>query len=262
MTSETSDVLLVTKGHPFDRAALFATFDALPGVNWTHVEQPAAEALFEPDEAARFDAFVLYDMPGIRFHADRVPDFAPPGKQLEQRLERLVERGYGFVFLHHAIAGWPAWEAYGELIGGRFLYLPATLRGTPRQDSGYRHGVTHTVRVLRDHPVTAGVPESFTITDELYLYEVFEDSVEPLLASDYAFTRGNFYSAERVVRDRKMFDNEGWAHAPGSNLIGWTRTVGRTRIVYLQCGDDPVAYANPHFQRLLTNAIHWVAHRD
>lgn len=262
MTSVTSDVLLVTKGHPFDRAALFTTFDGLPGVTWTHVEQPAAEALFEPDEAARFDAFVLYDMPGIRFHSDRIPDFPAPGRRLEERLERLVERGYGFVFLHHAIAGWPAWEAYGELIGGRFLYLPATLRGTPRQDSGYRHGVTHTVRVLRDHPVTAGVPESFTITDELYLYEVFEDSVEPLLASDHAFTRDNFYSAERVVRDRKMFDNEGWTHAPGSNLIGWTRTVGKTRIVYLQCGDDPVAYANPHFQRLLTNAIHWVAHRD
>jgi type 1 glutamine amidotransferase len=140
--------------------------------------------------------------------------------------------------------------------------MPGTLRGQPRQDSGYRHAVTHEVRVLRDHPVTAGVPETFPITDELYLYEVFEDSVEPLLASNYTFTRDHFYSAARVVRDGKMFDNEGWEHAPGSNLIGWTRTVGNSRIVYLQCGDDPVAYANPHFQRLLANAIHWVSHRD
>jgi type 1 glutamine amidotransferase len=257
-----SEVLLITKGHPFDRGALFATFDGLPGIGWTHVEHPAAEALFDPEEAKRFDAFVLYDMPGIRFHPGRPPEFPEPDERLKRRLRALVEGGHGFVFLHHAIAGWPAWEEYAELMGGRFLYMPGTLRGTPRQDSGYRHGVTHEVRVLRDHPVTAGVPERFTITDELYLYEVFDDSVEPLLASDYGFTRDNFYSAARVVRDGKMFDNEGWEHAPGSNLIGWTRSVGKTRIVYLQCGDDPVAYANPHFQRLLANAIHWVSQRD
>lgn len=256
-----SEILLITKGHPFDRAALFGTFDGLQGVGWTHVEHPAAEALFAPDEAARFDAFVLYDMPGIRFHPGRAPDFPAPDERLKARLTQLVERGYGFVFLHHALAGWPAWEAYAELMGGRFLYMPGTLRGVPRQDSGYRHAVTHQVRVLRDHPVTAGIPETFTITDELYLCEVFDDSIEPLLASDYGFNRDNFYSAARVVRDGKMFDNEGWEHAPGSNLIGWTRTVGKSRVVYLQCGDDPVAYANPHFQRLLTNAIHWVSHR-
>jgi hypothetical protein len=29
-------------------------------------------------------------------------------------------------------------------------------------------------------------------------------------------------------------------------------------IVYLQCGDDPVAYDNPNYQMLLGNAIRWV----
>jgi len=262
MNPEKSEILLITKGHPFDRAAFFSMFDGLPGVGWTHVEQPAAEALFEPAEAARFDAFVFYDMPGIRFHADRAPEFPPPDERLKRRLRSLLDQGHGFVFLHHAIAGWPAWAGYAEIIGGSFLYLPDTLRGQPRQDSGYRHGVTHQVRVLRDHPVTAGVPATFSITDELYLYEVFDDSVEPLLASDHGFTQDNFYSAARVVRDGKMFDNAGWEHPPGSNLIGWTRTEGKSRIVYLQSGDDPVAYANPHFQKLLANAIHWVSQRD
>jgi type 1 glutamine amidotransferase len=259
MTTANTRVLLVTNGHPFDREAFFSVFDQLQQVEWTHVEQPAAQALFNVEEAARFDAFVLYDMPGIEFHPDRAPDFPPPDERYKARFRELLAQGHGFVFLHHAIAGWPAWDEYAEIIGGRFLYLPATLRGEPRQDSGYRHAVTHQVRVLSDHPVTAGLPESFTITDELYLYEVFEDDIEPLLASDHAFTRDNFYSAARVVRDRKMFDNEGWEHAPGSNLIGWTRTHGSSRIVYLQCGDDPVAYANPCFQRLLANAIKWVS---
>ena len=255
------EILLITKGHPFDRAALFSMFDELPDVGWTHVEQPAAEALFAPEEAARFDAFVFYDMPGIRFRAGGAPEFLAPDGRLKERLHSLLERGQGMVFLHHAIAGWPAWPEYAEIIGGRFLYLPDTLRGVPRQDSGYRHGVTHEVRVLRDHPVTAGVPETFGMTDELYLFEVFEDSVEPLLASDYGFTRDNFYSAARAVRDGRMFDNAGWEHAPGSNLVGWTRTQGNSRIVYLQGGDDPIAYANPDFRRLLRNAVHWVSRR-
>jgi type 1 glutamine amidotransferase len=58
-----------------------------------------------------------------------------------------------------------------------------------------------------------------------------------------------------------MFDNTDWEHPPGSNLIGWTREVGKTRVVYLQCGDDPTAYASEHFRRLLSNAIRWVGDR-
>ncbi len=255
------EILLVTKGHPYEREPFYAVFDDMADVNWTLVEQPAAQALFNVTEAAGYDAFVLYDMPGIQFRPDGPPDFAEPGARYRERFLELLEAGHGFVFLHHALAGWPAWEEYAEIVGGRFLYMPATLRGTPRQDSGYRHKVTHTVSVAADHPVTAGLPASFEITDELYLCEVFTDDVEPLLTSDYEFVRDNFYSAAAVVRDGKMFDNEGWQHEPGSNLIGWTKTYGKSRIVYLQCGDDPEAYANPHFRQLLANAIGWVADR-
>jgi uncharacterized protein YdhG (YjbR/CyaY superfamily) len=85
--SQRSEVLLVTKGHPFDRAAFFGLFDGLPDVGWTHVEHPAAEALFAPDEARRFDAFVCYDMPGIRFHPNRAPDFPDPDPRLKARLQ-------------------------------------------------------------------------------------------------------------------------------------------------------------------------------
>ena len=258
---DTREVLLVTKGHPFEREPFFSVFDDMEGVGWTHVEQPAAQALFNPEEAARFDAFVCYDMPGIRFDPDNGPVFAEPSDRFKRHFQSLIDTGFGFVFLHHAIAGWPAWPEFAEIIGGRFLYLPGELRGEARQDSGYRHGVTHEVSVVAEHPVTQGVPPTFSITDELYLYEVFEDSVTPLLRSGHDFSRDNFYSAAKVVRDGEMFSNDGWEHPPGSDLIGWTREVGNSRIVYLQCGDDPVAYANAHFQRLLRNAIFWVSNR-
>ena len=263
METVSQEILLITKGHPFEREPFFALFDAMPGVNWTHVEQPAAQVFFDPERAQDYDAYVLYDMPGIRFLPDRDPEFVEPPEAYREGFRALLEAGHGLVFLHHAIAGWPAWEEYAHILGGRFLYMPGVLGGTPRQDSGYRHDIEHRVHKLRDHPVTAGIPPSFPITDELYLYEVFEDDVEPLLASDYAFTRDNFYSAARVVgkgtANARMFDNEGWDHPDGSNLIGWTRTPGSSRLVYLQCGDGPTAYANECFRRLIVNAIDWVA---
>ncbi len=254
-------ILLVVKGHPYERQPFYDIFEQMQDVDYTLVEQPAAQALFSPEEAEPYDAFVCYDMPGIRFNADRAPDFPEPPTRYRENFEALIEAGHGFVFLHHAIAGWPAWERYADILGGRFLYMPGRLRGIDCADSGYRHNVTHNVRVVASHPVTEGIPEQFQITDELYLSEVFTDDVQPLLASDYEFTAEHFYSARKVVEEGKMFDNEGWQHAPGSNLIGWCRTEGRSRIVYLQCGDDPEAYANPHFRRLIKNAINWVAER-
>ncbi len=95
------------------------------------------------------------------------------------------------------------------------------------------------------------------MTDELYLCEVFEDSVTPLLASDYHFTQDNFYSAAKVVQEGKMYDNENWQHPHGSNLVGWLKHYANSPIVYLQGGDDPVAYQSVHYQQLLKNAIRW-----
>ena len=253
--------MLVTKGHPFEREPFFEVFDTMEGVDWTHVEQPAAQALFTVKQAAAYDAYVMYDMPGIRFTGVGEPEFLEPDPEYKANLLELVEAGHGFVFLHHAVAGWPAWEEYAEIVGGRFLYMPGSLRGKDYPDSGYRHSVEHNVSVVGEHPVTQGIPPSFSITDELYLFEVFADSVQPLLTSDYDFSRDNFYSAAKAVAEQKMFNNDGWEHEPGSNLIGWAHERGNSRIVYLQCGDDAVAYANPHFRTLVRNAISWVSQR-
>ncbi|MBO6565877.1 MAG: hypothetical protein JJ956_14085, partial [Pseudomonadales bacterium] len=109
----TPNILLVTKGHPFERDAFFSMFDALD-VNWTHVEQPAARLFFSPDNAEPYDALVMYDMPGIHFGAGG-PDFETPTDVYKNSLMSLLEAGKGMVFMHHAIAGWPAWEEYAEI---------------------------------------------------------------------------------------------------------------------------------------------------
>lgn len=256
--ADQTEVLLITKGHPFAKDAFFNIFDEMADVQYTHVEHPAAQLFFHPEHAVGYDTFVLYDMPGIVF-APGGPVFVDPPAALVEGFTALLDQGFGLVCLHHAIAGWPAWPEYAEMLGGRFLYLPGALRGEARQDSGYRHEVTHSVSVLQHHPVTAGLPANFAITDELYLYEVFEQDVTPLLASDHEFTAANFYSAAKVVREGKMFNNDGWQHAPGSRLIGWVKRHRNSPIVYLQCGDGPDTYKNEHFRVLLRSAILWAA---
>jgi trehalose utilization protein len=55
-----------------------------------------------------------------------------------------------------------------------------------------------------------------------------------------------------------MYCRDDWDHPPGSNLIGWTKRAINSPLVYLQPGDGPPTYANPHYRRLVENAIRWV----
>lgn len=257
-----SDVLVMTKGHPFDREAFFSALDSLPEISYSAVEYPASQAFFEPRLAQDYRSFVFYDMPGLDFFTpDPADGLAPtclaPPDSFKQNFMDLVERGHGFVFLHHSIAAWPAWPEYAELVGGKFLYKPGLVRGEKFLDSGYRHEVSHTLSVETQHPVTSGLPTRFTLTDEVYLGHVFTDDIIPLLSSDYDYVEDSFYSAQEAVQGR-LHSRENWKHAKGSRLIAWARRQGSSPIIYLQCGDGPKTYADANFRHLLANAIRWV----
>ncbi len=257
-----SQQLLVTaRGHPYEKDAFSGLFEPLEDFCWSLVEQPAARLLMNPRLNTQFAACVCYDMPGINFAAADPPQLVAPTEAYKRDFLDLLEAGMGFVFMHHSIAAWPVWDEYAEIVGGRFHYRPARLRGREWADSGYRHQVQHQVSVLAQHAVTAGLPAQFEIRDELYLCPIFGDSVTPLLSSNYEFDDQHFYSAKQAVAGN-MCSREGWSHPPGSNLVGWVKHYRNSPIVYLQGGDDPAAYSNEHFQRLLHNAIRWVASED
>jgi len=251
--------LVAVRGHPFDRNAFASVFEGMDGISATMVDQPAASLLMNPEAMRDFDVLVLYDMPGIDFdESDDPPGYFDPPACLKAGFPALLAQGKGVVALHHALAGWPAWPEYAEILGGTFLYKPGMLRGEPAPDSGYAHDVAQQFTCVSDHPVTKGVPASFALTDEPYLAQVFEDDVTPLLRSDASFDRDHFYSAALAVGG-EMYARDGWDHPPGSNLAGWARDVGKGRLVYLQPGDGEGAYGNPHYRRLVENAIRWVA---
>ena len=259
--SADQSLLVTAKGHPYERDAFAALFAGLDDYRWSLVEQPAAQHLFKPELREQFAACVCYDMPGVDFTAADAPGLVEPDAEFKTALLGLLEAGMGFVFMHHSIAAWPAWDEYAEIVGGRFHYRPAQLRGEAWPDSGYRHAVEHELQVLAEHPVTQGLPPRFDMTDELYLCPIFTDSVIPLLQSDYRFSGENFYSAKRAV-EGTLYSQENWSHPDGSNLVGWIKSYGNSPIVYLQGGDTPDAYNNEHFQRLVHNAVRWVSSED
>jgi hypothetical protein len=217
--------------------------------------------LFDPERSADFAAFLCYDMPGLSFRPGeksgcRGVDYVAPPAFLVEGMEGLLQAGKPFIFLHHALAGWPGWERYQQIIGGRFQYKRDAARGF--MDSGYRHAVRHRVEVVCDHPITRGLGGGFEIEDELYLIDIDETDKVPLLRSTHDFSPDGFYSAHEAVVNDRLFYNEGWHRPAGSNLVAWTRRSGNSPIVYIQCGDGPAAYGNPAFRLLLQNTIDWI----
>lgn len=254
--------LVITGGHNFDGPAFYAMLDDVLGdgcgIQWTHVEHPAAMAFIEnPGLASRYDLLFFYDVPGLEYREGGSPEIFDPTEQYKAGFEALLETGKPMFFLHHAFIGWPSWSRYADVVGGCFMNMPGYLRGRRVPDGGYRFDVTHRLVPVADHPILAGLEEGFQITDQLYLAEVFEEDVTPLMRSDYPFEPGAFYSAQAAAEGRPDC-NEGWERQGGSNLMAWVRHEKNSPIMYLQCGDGPSAYTNAGFRRLVENGVNWL----
>jgi hypothetical protein len=216
-------VLVVTGGHEFEHDPFFKLFSDNPEITFRAVEHPQAHALLRPEAAKEFDVLVAYDM-----HQEI-------SEEAKNDLLAWLEQGKGFVVLHHAIASYQRWPAYANIIGARYYLEKTTVDGVEKARSTYQHGVHFRIHVVDPaHPVTRGVKD-FEIHDETYnLFDVARE-VHPLLTTE----------------------------EPLSNrVIGWTKTYGRARVVYLQSGHDHFAYENPDYIQILRQAIRWSANKD
>ena len=258
-------LFVAVKGHPFSRDVFEAMLYALGGVEPTMVAQPAAALLLNPDAMRRFDAILLYDMPGLDFSVPKPerPALVDPDPGFKAGFRALLEEGKGIIAVHHAIAGWPAWPQYAEALGGVFLYKPAIVRGRNCLESYYVDNVAYYVRLASTpHPVIEGMPHKFDFFDELYLSEIFEDDVVPLIYRDSSVRPEQYESAMQAVQGTRDFNPVESVPQKSTNLLGWAKAAGASPLVYFQPGDSPNTYANPYFRLLLSNAIRWVASAD
>lgn len=253
-------LLAITGGHRVDLDAFAAMVDAVCdglGWEWAHAVQPAAQRWLRPEHAGEWDAILLHDLPGLSLARGTEPAPHDPGPELRAAVLALLDAGQGIVATHHALAGWPSWDEWAGVLGGRFLYAPGTLRGRDVPASGYRMGNYRVDVVTPDHPVCAGV-EPFEITDELYLCPVFDDEVVALLATAADTTPAVMIDTYREVRHGEQVPA---VDQPGSSLLGWAKEHGDRRLVYLLPGHGPTTMQHEQYRRLLSNALTWVAPR-
>ncbi|MEM8768104.1 MAG: ThuA domain-containing protein [Pseudomonadota bacterium] len=257
-----TEALVITRGHPYDRARFFEMLEALPDLSITHVEHPAVATVLASPVAERFQTLLFYDMCGIP--GTGVPDGSdpagnPPALYVDG-ITQALERGTGFVFLNHATVSWPNWPLWRELTGSAYLLRAGELRGTHYPGSGYRGGhgphpnPTFRVAPQGKHPALSGLADGFEITDELYLTSRAQESaVLPLLRADYPFTVEHFTPPPLAPATEQA----NWDHPEGSNLVAWANALKASPVVATMLGDGPDAYGNEGFRTLLGNALRW-----
>ena len=258
------NVLVVTKGHPYDYNGFHAMFDDDPSLASTFVEQPAAQVMLRPENMAPYDAVVFYDMWGIPFDPTSSDSAQPPADYVRS-IEALLDSGKGLVLLNHALAQWPLWPLWREISGTTFRLTAGAVNGREVPGSGYRGGAgePHRNAVHRlsptqaGHPVARGLEGGFEIVDELYLRTPLAQSADilPLFTSDYAFTQANFNPPPLA----SQAEQDAWSHPDGDSVIVWAKRTRNSPVVACEAGDGPQAYSNPAFRRLLSNALAWVA---
>ncbi len=258
-------VLLVSRGHDYDQNAFLEMIRALPDVDATLVEQPAAQVMLRPENVDAYDAVLFYDMcgiPGAGLLHDGSQNTGVPPEDYVRSMEALLVRGTGMVLLNHATVSWPEWPLWRRISGSSFMLRSGSLDGVQVPGSGYRGGhgpfPNPTLRLVPQgpHPVLEGLQDGFEITDEIYLKTPgFESRVVPLLRGDYDFVAGNFTPPPLAPAEEQA----NWQHPPGSDLLVWANSAGLSPVVASDLGDGPAAFGNPGFRRLLGNALHWVA---
>ena len=216
-------LLVVTGGHGFEKEPFFKLFEANPDITYQAVEHPNAHAHFKAEAAQQYDVIVTYDF-GQQITEEAKADFVAR-----------LKGGKGLVVLHHAIAAYPAWPEYWNIIGAHYYLAATNVHGMPKARSAWKEGVDFRLHIPNpSHPVTRGIAD-FDIHDETYkLFDVAREC-QPLVTTD----------------------------EPLSNPVtAWAKTYKGARVVYIQSGHDHSAYENPSYQQMLRQAIRWTARKN
>jgi len=150
------------------------------------------------------------------------------GDELRDALFAFVDGGGGLLILHAAAwHNWTDWPAYNrELVGGG-----------SRGHGPY--GAFDVIRAEETHPLLEGLPDRFEVRDELYRFEVDPTGTPiTILATGVSADRSERFPVAFTV-DR-----------PGA------------RIACVTLGHDGEAHNHPAFQRLVRNALGWLAKRS
>ncbi|MEW6158605.1 MAG: PVC-type heme-binding CxxCH protein [Verrucomicrobiota bacterium] len=148
-----------------------------------------------------------------------------PDPKTRQAIFDFTKSGKGLLLVHPALwYNWNDWPEYNRiLIGG----------GSRRHD---KYGEFEVIVDEPNHPIMAGVPKTFRITDELYHFE-----------KDANGTANQVLATGRNLETGKTYP------------VVWITQLPNTRIVCITLGHDGKAHELPAFKTLLQNSLKWAA---
>ena len=133
--------------------------------------------------------------------------------------------GKGVLLIHPALwYNWRNWPEYNrDLVGG----------GSRSHD---RFGEFEVTVTQPGHPIMAGLPKTFKITDELYHHQLDPKGTDiEVLATGFEKSTGKTFP------------------------VVWISKQPKSRVVCITLGHDGKAHELPEFQTLLKNSFNWVA---
>ena len=258
-------VMVVTKGHNYEREPFFQMWDSWGSdITWSHVEHPAADVMLSPKYSKLFDVYAFFDLggPGVGSRGGQPPPtnipagsfktannrfYPPPSEQFKTEFPKLLREGKGFVFLHHASAAWlHTWPEYSEVVGGACdWYAPNRVRGIDHPNHGYFGMTPQFISFVdKSHPITKGLGDGFYVTDEAYACHWFEDSVQPLARTDFQPA-----DPTKNLNPKVKY----------SNLAAWVKVAENSPVFFTQVGHGATAWAVPAYRQFVGNAIKWAA---
>jgi type 1 glutamine amidotransferase len=145
--------------------------------------------------------------------------------EFREAFSNYVSAGKGLVLLHAAI--WYNWH-WGKIDSDGFNR--AFVGGGARDHDGVSE---FDETIVKEHPVTHGLPATFKMTDELYHTATRPDAVPIEVLAEASRPGGQKYASVWLVHN------------------------GPNRIVCIALGHDGAPRTHPEFQQLLVNAVNW-----
>jgi type 1 glutamine amidotransferase len=148
-----------------------------------------------------------------------------PDRSLRKAIFDFADSGKGLMLVHPGVwYAWPDWPEYNKtMVGG----------GSKGHDKYQEFAVTVTDS---KHPIMAGVPATFKITDELYNHII-----------DAAGTPAQVLATATSPTTGKTFPSV------------WIAKHPKARIVCIALGHDGKAHENPAYQKIIQNSLAWAA---
>jgi hypothetical protein len=182
------------------------------------------------------ETFMPYDVLLLNYSIGRTQSPWWDSRAREALLD-FVRNGKGLVSVHGAAMSFWGWAEYDKLLGG-----------TWRETGGDAPYHTFQLKFVdRNHPITQGLPETLTLTDEIYHGLTLQPNIH-ILATAF----------DDPTNCRKAGAGQACGSGKDEPLL-WTSSYGAGRVFVMTLGHDGKAMRLPGFDAILERGTEWAA---